>query len=421
MALAENGPIRPDFDQGVAAASLLEKAREGSQAEPEPLRQEGSLWVSFGASDLRHVNSRGFPLTAPVVSNERTVIFQINPERLPELAHFMHERFNRCGGFFAHDTRSEAEIDLDEPVTRTAGPYSLDQQSVVEPLVAQVREEELRGTINTMAAHHTRYYQTETGVAASRWLQGRWQALAKSIPNASAQLVTHPGWKQPSVVLSITGTESPNEIVVLGGHLDSISGMWGGGDKRAPGVDDNASGIAVLTEAVRLLGAAGWRPKKTVQFMGYAAEEVGLRGSKEIADRYAREGKKVAGVIQFDMTNFKGSSEQVYLLTDNVDPTLTAFLGKLVETYVRVPFSTTECGYGCSDHASWTRSGFAASAAFEASFNGMNRNIHSDRDTLANSGGNAEHSVNFAKLAVAFAVELGKTAAPAVSAGKVGR
>ncbi|MBI2362941.1 MAG: M28 family peptidase, partial [Elusimicrobia bacterium] len=113
---------------------------------------------------------------------------------------------------------------------------------------------------------------------------------------------------------------------------------------------------------------------------------------------------------QFDMTNFAGSGEAIYLLTDNADSALTAYLAKLVDAYTGVGAAQTRCGYGCSDHASWTRSGFPASAAFESAFDTMNHNIHSDKDTLGNSGGNAEHSVAFAKLAVAFAVETAKPA-----------
>jgi leucyl aminopeptidase len=242
----------------------------------------------------------------------------------------------------------------------------------------------------------------------------RWAQLAKNMPGAEMKLVAHSAWKQPSVILTVPGSEKPEEIVVLGGHLDSISGWSGGAGARAPGADDNASGIAVLTEAIRILGEAGFRPKRTLQFMGYAAEEVGLRGSLDIAKQYRNSGAKVVGVIQFDMTNFAGNGEPIFLLTDNVDPALTAHLKKLVEAYTGVPAAETSCGYGCSDHASWTRSGYPASAAFESSFDGMNHNIHSDRDTLANSGGNASHSVAFAKLAVAFAVE---TAKPAGAAG----
>ena len=75
---------------------------------------------------------------------------------------------------------------------------------------------------------------------------------------------------------------------------------------------------------------------------------------------------------------------------------------------MKVRRSTTECGYACSDHASWESQGFPAAMAFEASFDGMNHAIHTDRDTLQTSGGDASHSVPFTKLAVAFAVELAK-------------
>ena len=170
----------------------------------------------------------------------------------------------------------------------------------------------------------------------------------------------------------------------------------------------------MLTEAVRVLGASGLRPSRTIQFMGYAAEEVGLRGSQDIAKQAAKDGKKVVAVIQYDMTNFRGSGESIYLLSDNVDPKLTAFLGTLIETYAGVPWSTTKCGYGCSDHASWTRNGFPASAAFESTFEGMNHALHTVRDTLGTTGGTAQHSVAFAKLAVAFAVENAKIARPSL-------
>jgi leucyl aminopeptidase len=150
--------------------------------------------------------------------------------------------------------------------------------------------------------------------------------------------------------------------------------------------------------------------------MAYAAEEVGLRGSQDIVDRYA--GKKVVGVVQFDMTNFKGAENDMYFLTDNVDEALTGFLERLADEYLKIKWGTIECGYGCSDHASWTRGGFPASCAFEATMETMDHHIHTENDTLANAGGNARHSVNFAKLAVAFAGELGKNGARGSSAAK---
>lgn len=388
--------------------SAFLKAPESSASAARSAAGE-TVWVTMARVDMERLARDGLSLGSPIFSGNGVVGYSVSADFLPRLSAAMHERFGRCGGYFAHVTREGAEADLAPPGARAAADYTLDQEAVVRPIMKEVREGELRSMISALAAFHNRYYQAETGAAAARWIQSRWQALAAAWPGAQAKLVSHANWKQPSVVLTIPGSE-PDAAVVLGGHLDSIAGFWGGESARAPGADDNASGIAVLTEAIRVLAVSGWRPRKTVHFMGYAAEEVGLRGSREIADSYAREGRKVLGVIQFDMTNFKGSPEDIFLLEDNVDPALTAFTARLVDAYTGGKRGMTKCGYGCSDHASWTRAGLPAAAAFESAMETMNDKLHTERDTLASSGGDAAHSVYFARLAAAFAVELAKTA-----------
>jgi leucyl aminopeptidase len=380
-----------------------------ASARPEAaaaVRPDGGVWISVDKSDL--AKAKDFPLSAPVMADSSAALFRVSPAMLPVVSEYMHDHFKRCAGFFAYRTKAKALAAMSlRAASASAATYTLDQQSVVTPLMPLVKEGNLRATISGMAAFNNRYYTSDTGVQAAQWLQGRWREIAARIPGASVSLYAHDGWSQPSVILTIPGSERPDEIVVLGGHLDSING-WGDESSRAPGADDNASGIAVLTETARLLADSGFRPQRTIQFMGYAAEEVGLRGSQDIAEKYASSGKKVVGVIQYDMSNFKGSDEEIFLLTDHVDAGLSAFTGKLIDTYVKVRRSTTECGYACSDHASWESQGFPAAMAFEASFDGMNHAIHTDRDTLQTSGGDASHSVPFTKLAVAFAVELAK-------------
>ena len=374
------------------------------------LAAPAGVWVTFDQEDLSKPEAEGFPLGSPLRSDGRTAIYKVSQDMLPVLSEFMHDRFKRCGGFLAHETEAAAITSMNAPAARPRVAYTMDQQATVTPLVAGVKETSIRAVISDLSAYNNRYYRSDTGAEASRWLRSRWAALAAKIPGASAELYTHSAWNQPSVILTIPGAEKPDEIVALGGHLDSING-WGSASARAPAADDNASGIATLTEAVRVLAESGYRPKRTIQFMGYAAEEVGLRGSQAIATAYASGGKKVVGVIQFDMSNFAGSGEQIFMLTDNVDASLSAFTARLVDAYSGVTAATTRCGYGCSDHASWTKKGYPSAMAFESSFDGMNHQIHTERDTLATSGGDASHSVPFAKLAVAFAVELAKTAA----------
>src|SRR5690606_35133597 len=213
-----------------------------------------------------------------------------------------------------------------------------------------------------------------------------------------------------SVILTIQGSELPGEIVVLGGHLDSVSNAGSSDAMDAPGADDDASGIATLTEVIRIALADGWKPRRTVKFMGYAAEEVGLRGSNAIAQSFQQQGVDVVGVLQLDMTNYAaGASVDMRLLTDYSNAGLQQFLRDVFDEYL-APLGLTRgtytCGYGCSDHASWTSAGYPAAMMFEATFN--NR-LHTVEDTLPRMGGSAEASVNFAKLGLAFLGELAKT------------
>jgi leucyl aminopeptidase len=206
--------------------------------------------------------------------------------------------------------------------------------------------------------------------------------------------------------MTIKGSKTPSEVVILGGHLDSIAGMWGAAKARAPGADDNASGIATITEVIRLLMDSNYIPERTIKFMGYAAEEVGLRGSREIAEKFKRDAVNVIGVMQLDMTNFRGSDKDIVLMTDFTNAPQNTFVGNLITEYVKVPWTTDKCGYGCSDHASWNSQGYSASMPFESKMSEHNENIHTNRDTLDKSAGNADHATKFAKLALGFVVEL---------------
>ena len=123
-----------------------------------------------------------------------------------------------------------------------------------------------------------------------------------------------------------------------------------------------------------------YRSKKTIKFMAYAAEEIGLVGSREIATQFKKDGVNVVGVMQLDMTNFKGSDEDIVLMDDYTNRAQNTFIKSIIDTYVKVKWGTDHCGYACSDHASWTNAGFPASMPFESKVRDMNRKIHSKND-----------------------------------------
>jgi carboxypeptidase Q len=82
----------------------------------------------------------------------------------------------------------------------------------------------------------------------------------------------YPGGTSYNTIAEIPGTDKADEVVMLGGHLDS----W----HSATGATDNAIGCAVMMEAARILQAIGVKPRRTIRVALWGGEEQGLLGSK---------------------------------------------------------------------------------------------------------------------------------------------
>lgn len=354
--------------------------------------------ISTGADIAANLTNKGI-LTKIISLDRETAILEVDDNTINSVIRLAHEE-GRCGGFFYHENLTEAKETIKPVKNKTIKNFNIKNLNLVKQMTASVEEKNIKDFIEKLSAFNNRYYQSDTGVEAANTIKDQWQKYT------STEVYPHKNWKQPSVIATIKGSKYPDKIIILGGHLDSISGFFGGSTARAPGADDNASGIATITEVLRVITESKYQPLHTIQFMGYAAEEVGLRGSNEIARDYKRRGVEILGVMQLDMTNFKGSKETIFLTEDYTDPGHTNFLAGLIDTYLKVPYARTTCGYACSDHASWNKAGYPATFPFEASKNDMNRNIHTAKDTLAVSGDSASHAVNFARLALAYLVEL---------------
>jgi leucyl aminopeptidase len=292
--------------------------------------------------------------------------------------------------------------------------FTITEDDYVNQVLGLVSQENLGNTILELENYGTRYHTTTTGRQAALDIKDKWQEIATAAnrSDVTVELFQHQTTQQRSVILTIPGTEIPDEIVVIGGHLDSGDWMH---VNVAPGADDNASGIATLTETLRILLDQDFYPRRTVQIMAYAAEEIGLVGSEEIAVQYEIQNKNVVAMAQFDMTNYNGSSYDVGLISDPeyTSSELNLFWVELMEHYNstgphQITYGTTACGYGCSDHVSWTERGYLASFPFESSFEDRNPFVHSNNDTFASMNNDASHSVKFVKLALEFVIEIAK-------------
>ncbi len=405
------GGFTPDFDGRAGSAfsprAVIEEAASAGGLLPvlpgDPERA-GAVWVSMERSDVSALDGALFK-RAPVAQNKRLAVYEFESGELERLADGMQRTFARGPGFFAHDTLESALEDLKAPPALPARAYTLDQAQKVKDLLPLVSEEKIVSVIKGLAAFKNRGSRYATGIDASKWLQREWAAFAAGYPGVTVEPFKHAAFPQESVILTVRGASEPEKVVIIGGHIDSVAGY---GDNPAPGADDNASGAAVTQEAARALLASGYRPAKTIKFIGFAAEEAGLRGSGDIAAAFQQAGVKVEGMLNLDMVNYKGSEKDIYFVSDNTSADQNAFLGRLVETYLGLGWGTLKCGYACSDHASWTKKGYPASYAFESTFEQHNPYIHKATDTLDKCGGNARQALNFARLAAAYAVELAK-------------
>ncbi|MCI0588260.1 MAG: M20/M25/M40 family metallo-hydrolase [Planctomycetes bacterium] len=177
-----------------------------------------------------------------------------------------------------------------------------------------------------------------------------------------------------NVIAEIPGSEKPDEVVIVGGHLDS----WDG----ATGTTDNGTGCATTMEAARLLGKAKVKPKRTIRFMLWGGEEQGLLGSAAWVRKHKEELAKISAVLVHDGgTNYcagitatppmKEAFETIFASVKDLDP--------------EIPFKVREVkglSGGGSDHASFLREnvpGFFWDQKGRANYN---RTHHTQFDTF---------------------------------------
>ncbi len=321
----------------------------------------------------------------------------------------------RCAGFF-DVTHTAAQWDvLGRKIFSPGAPLSLETASVgvgserkpwIARLVDEIDAQKMMATVQQLNTYHTRHARSSTGVEAAEWIASQFRVLAAGRTDIEVDLIRHRDFGQPSVRARILGKGArAHEVLIIGAHEDSIRQWDFGGRGRAPGADDDASGVATVLETFRIVAQSGVRPERTLEFITYAGEELGLLGSQEIALDYKNRGVAVVAVLQFDMTMVPGPQTEMHFITDHTNLELSDAMRALTDLYVGVRWSNTECGYACSDHASWTRAGFRSAFPFESSFDGLNSRIHTERD-LPDSV-QPDFGAAFAKLSVAFLGEFG--------------
>ncbi len=223
---------------------------------------------------------------------------------------------------------------------------------------------------------------------------------------------------EKNLILTIPGSERPDEIVVLTAHLDSRSNTADHLD--APGADDNASGSAALLEAARVLrpqsGQESGLPR-TLRIIWFTAEEQGMIGSYNYAADHSLDG--IVGVINVDMIGYDGDGDRCFELHVGVLPEsqpVGQCFANAIAIYaidLRYEFLTTTATTR-SDHSAFWNHEVGALSVSENFFTSYepescgardaNPNYHGPGDTYANMHPQYAFDVSRAAIAAAFSL-----------------
>ncbi|HEU5146726.1 MAG TPA: M20/M25/M40 family metallo-hydrolase [Chryseosolibacter sp.] len=197
----------------------------------------------------------------------------------------------------------------------------------IASMIAQISADSIRNYISKMVSFGTRHSLSDTtsahhGIgAARRWVAGKFRQFARE-NNADMQVTLdafaitpnprHPRVPYPmtmkNVVATLRGTDPDDDrIILVSGHLDSRNSDVMDSVGRAPGANDDASGVAVVLELARLMSMKKY--PCTIIFMAVQGEEQGLLGARHMAGKLKNDSANVVAMLNNDIVGNSVASE----------------------------------------------------------------------------------------------------------------
>ncbi|MBU6246360.1 MAG: M20/M25/M40 family metallo-hydrolase [Xanthomonadaceae bacterium] len=196
------------------------------------------------------------------------------------------------------------------------------EQPELHALATAPSEARLHETIARLVGFGTRHTLSDTrsdkrGIgAARRWVKSQFEAISRDCGGClevvtPSQVFTGERIPKPTEVMDVVaikrGSSDPDRVIVMTGHLDSRVTDIMNATSDAPGANDDASGVAALMEAARLLSKQ--HNRATLVFAALSGEEQGLYGGKVLADYAVAHGWKVEADLNNDIVgNSRGQN-----------------------------------------------------------------------------------------------------------------
>lgn len=282
-------------------------------------------------------------------------------------------------------------------------PVITEEHPTIRAMMDAVSVDSLEASISHLCSYYNRRCDSRYIYEVQDWISARYNSL-EGIDTVMLHdfKINKPGYPEETgdnVIAIQWGMTKPEEFVICGAHYDSWNGDTADPDTvRAPGADDNATGVAGIWETARLLSQHKF--DRSIIYANWCAEEIGLIGSAAYAKECAEKQMDIVGYFNLDMTGYleEGTDIHIHLIYVNRDSLLANFYYNLCDIYYpEMPIRQNWMVSGDSDFSSFNRNGYAALHPFE-DVHSYSPYIHTRQDVLGLSVNNLEQSKRFAQL-----------------------
>ncbi len=251
----------------------------------------------------------------------------------------------------------------------------------ISNMMEKVNSSKINEYITKLQNFGTRYIGTDGNENATKWINQKFDSFGLK---SELQNFTYEGEELSNVIATQQGVNPDKEgsTIVIGAHFDSISGATYNNDSaKAPGADDDASGVAATLETARILSRYNY--SRTIKYCAWNAEEVGLVGSNYfVSSALNQEETKIDAMFQYDMVGYSESRESNVKVHSNHEsrPQLDHMLkvNQIYENQLNIT-PVYNSSMRASDHSSFWSRGYNATMMIEEN---MNPYYHSTNDTI---------------------------------------
>jgi hypothetical protein len=188
------------------------------------------------------------------------------------------------------------------------------KEAMIKCLLNEINADTLRNDVIWMQNMGTRFSLAGNHRDVAKRLMKKFQAIGYDNASLDSFNITKTfrgavyTQVQYNVIASIEGSDYPDSVCVVGGHYDNI--LSTSDLTIIPGANDNASGTAAVLEIARVMKKNNFRPKSTIMFIAFGAEEIGLFGSSDFAANPNEYYRKIRFMLNSDMIAYEPSEIQ---------------------------------------------------------------------------------------------------------------